>query len=474
MVIILCRIKLDICMTHEELFKKIYESARKCNYKIYVVGGYVRDLLLGKKVKDIDFVVVGDAMKFAQQLKKDLHLRTLVQYPRFGTFMTRYYGYQLEFVNAREESYSQDSRKPVTKQADLHSDLSRRDFTINTLAMDISPENFGKIIDVYNGQQDLKAGIIRTPLEPAKTFSDDPLRMLRAIRFAARLDFTIEENTFKAIQANAKRLEIISQERITDEFNKILMAEKPSRGMRLLDASGLLQVFFPEFMALKGVEQRKGFHHKDVFYHTLQVLDNVAAKSKNLNLRLAALFHDIGKPPTKRFDEKNGWTFHGHEVVGERMARRILRRFKYPTETIQYVCKLVRLHLRPMSLVSEEVTDSAIRRLIFLAGDELDDLMILCRADITSKIEQKVKRYLQNYELVLKRIAEVEERDRIRNFQPPIDGNEIMQLFNLQPGPKIGKIKKFILEAILNGEVPNDHDACLKLILEHKDELLKD
>jgi len=461
-------------MTHEELFKKIYHSAQKCGYQIYVVGGYVRDLLLGKKVKDIDFVVVGDAMRFADQLKKDLHLKTIVRYPRFGTFMTRYYGFQLEFVNAREESYSADSRKPLTRQTDLYSDLSRRDFTINTLAMDISPENFGKIIDVYQGQQDLKDGIIRTPLDPVQTFSDDPLRMLRAIRFASQLQFKIEERTFKAIQANAQRLKIISQERITDEFNNILLTEKPSRGMLLLDKSGLLQVFFPEFVALKGVEQRKGFHHKDVFYHTLQVLDNVAAKSDKLELRLAALLHDIGKPPTKRFDEESGWTFHGHEVVGERMARRILRRFKYSTEIVDYVCKLVRLHLRPMALVSEEVTDSAIRRLIYLAGDELDDLMILCRADITSKIEKKVKRYLENYEIVLKRIAEVEERDRIRNFKPPIDGNEIMQLFNLKPGPKVGKIKKFILEAILNGEVPNDHDACLELIMQHKDELLAD
>ena len=461
-------------MTHEELFKKIYHSAQKCGYQIYVVGGYVRDLLLGKKVKDIDFVVVGDAMRFADQLKKDLHLKTIVRYPRFGTFMTRYYGFQLEFVNAREESYSADSRKPLTRQTDLYSDLSRRDFTINTLAMDISPENFGKIIDVYQGQQDLKDGIIRTPLDPVQTFSDDPLRMLRAIRFASQLQFKIEERTFKAIQANAQRLKIISQERITDEFNKILLTEKPSRGMLLLDKSGLLQVFFPEFVALKGVEQRKGFHHKDVFYHTLQVLDNVAAKSDKLELRLAALLHDIGKPPTKRFDEESGWTFHGHEVVGERMARRILRRFKYSTEIVDYVCKLVRLHLRPMALVSEEVTDSAIRRLIYLAGDELDDLMILCRADITSKIEKKVKRYLENYEIVLKRIAEVEERDRIRNFKPPIDGNEIMQLFNLKPGPKVGKIKKFILEAILNGVVPNDHDACLELIMQHKDELLAD
>ncbi len=461
-------------MKTEELFRKIYQTARRLNYQIYVVGGFVRDKLLGKQVKDIDFVVVGDAMKFADALKKDLHLRTIVRYPRFGTFMVHYYGYQLEFVNAREESYQKDSRKPVTKQADLYSDLSRRDFTINTLAMDISPEHFGRIIDIYHGQEDLKKGIIRTPLDPIQTFSDDPLRMLRAIRFAAQLNFKIEEKTFEAIKTNAQRLSIISQERITDEFNKILMTDQPSKGLLLLDKSGLLNVFFPELVRLKGVEQRKGFHHKDVFYHTLEVVDNVAAKGADLKLRLAALLHDIGKPATKRFDPKIGWTFHGHEIVGQRMAKKILRRFKYPNEIIQYVIKLVGLHLRPMALVGEEVTDSAIRRLIFLAGDDLDDLMTLCKADITSKIPKKVKRYLQNYDYVLQRINEVEERDRLRNFQPPVDGNEIMQLFGLKPGPQVGKIKKFILEAILNGDVPNDHDACLDYILKHKNELLNE
>lgn len=461
-------------MQVEEIFRKVYNTAQRLGYEVYVVGGYVRDLLLGKKGKDIDFVVVGDAMKFADALKHDLHLRTIVRYPRFGTFMVRYYGYQLEFVNAREESYDPHSRKPVTKTADLYSDLSRRDFTINTLAMHISPEKFGEIIDVYNGREDLRKGIIRTPLDPVQTFSDDPLRMLRAIRFATQLGFTIEQRTFEAIKANAHRLSIISQERITDEFNKILMAEKPSLGLKLLDESGLLQVFFPEMVRLKGVEQRQGFHHKDVFYHTLEVVDNVAQKGADLKLRLAALLHDIGKPATKRFDEKNGWTFHGHEVVGERMAARILRRFKYPNEIIQYVRKLVSLHLRPMALVGEEVTDSAIRRLIYLAGDDLDDLMTLCKADITSKIPQKVKRYLKNYDYVLQRIKEVEERDRLRNFQPPVDGNEIMERFHLKPGPQVGKIKKFILEAILNGEVPNDHDACIEYILRHKQELLNE
>ena len=459
-------------MTTKELFNKIYTVARKCGYEIYVVGGYVRDLKLGKSSKDIDFVVVGDAMLFADMLKKELHLRTLVRYPRFGTFMTRYYGYTLEFVNAREESYRSDSRKPVTRQADLYSDLSRRDFTINTLAMDISPQHFGKIIDVYNGMEDLDKGIIRTPLEPEQTFTDDPLRMIRAIRFAARLNFTIETETYRAIRKNRKRFTIVSQERITDEFNKILMAGQPSLGMRLLDESGLLEIFFPEFTALKGVEQKKKFHHKDVFYHTLEVLDNIAGRGGDLKLRLAALFHDIAKPRTKRFSEESGWTFHGHEVVGARMARAILRRMKYPMDTIDYVVKLVGLHLRPMALVDEEVTDSAVRRLIFLAGDELDDLMTLCRADITSKNLNRVKRYLNNYDRVVRKVAEVEERDRLRNFQPPVRGEEIMKMFDLQPGPLVGKIKKFVEEAILNGDVPNEHDACVNYILKHKEELL--
>ncbi len=459
-------------MTTKELFGKIYQAAQNCGYEIYVVGGYVRDLQLGKNSKDIDFVVVGDAMRFADQLKKELHLRTLVRYPRFGTFMTRYYGYTLEFVNAREESYSSHSRKPVTRQADLRSDLSRRDFTINTLAMDISPQRYGRIVDVYHGIDDLRKGVIRTPLEPEQTFADDPLRMIRAVRFAARLGFTIEEKTFKAIRKIRDRLKIVSQERITDEFNKILMADAPSAGMRLLDESGLLEVFFPEFTALKGVEQKKKFHHKDVFYHTLEVLDNVAAGGGDLKLRLAALFHDIAKPRTKRFSEQTGWTFHGHEVVGTRMAKAILRRMKYPAETIEYVAKLVGLHLRPMALVDEEVTDSAVRRLIFLAGNELDDLMTLCRADITSKNPNRVKRYRNNYDRVVQKVLEVEERDRLRNFQPPVRGDEIMRMFDLQPGPMVGKIKKFIEEAILNGDVPNEHDACVAYINQHKEELL--
>ncbi len=460
-------------MKIDEVFARVYQTAKNCGYEIYVVGGYVRDLLMGRISKDIDFVVVGDAMKFADQLKRDLHLRTIVRYPRFGTFMARYYGYTLEFVNARKESYSKHSRNPVTEQADLNSDLSRRDFTINTLAMDISPAHYGKIMDIFDGQKDLKKGIIRTPLEPLQTFSDDPLRMMRAVRFASRFKFEIEDDTFSAINNEAERLEIVSIERIADEFNKILLTEKPSLGLQMLEDRGLLKIFLPEISALKGIQQRQKFHHKDVFYHTLEVLDNLAQSSDKIELRLAALLHDAAKPKTKRFVEGEGWTFHGHEVVGARMVSGILKRMKYSHETIQYVKKLVRLHLRPMALVDNEVTDSAVRRLVFNAGDDIDDLMLLCRADITSKNINRVEQYHNNYDLVLQKIAEVEERDRLRNFQPPVDGNEIMDLFKLQPGPRVGKIKNFIEEAILNGEVANDHDECLNFIITHKEELLQ-
>jgi len=459
-------------MKTRELFNKIYQTAQTCGYPVYVVGGYVRDVILGRKGKDIDFVVVGDAMRFADQLKKDLHLRMLVCYPRFGTFMTRYYGYTLEFVNARAESYRSHSRKPQTQQADLHSDLSRRDFTINTLAMDISPENFGTVIDRFQGREDLKNGLIRTPLNPQHTFSDDPLRMMRAIRFATRFQFDIEPETYAAIGKTARRLAIVSQERITDEFNKIMLADKPSFGLRMLDDSGLLSVFLPEISSLKGVEQRSKFHHKDVFYHTLEVVDNISRKTKKLPLRLAALLHDVGKPKTKRFMKGEGWTFHGHEVVGKRMAGGILKKMRYPAEIIRYVQKLVSLHLRPMALVDDDVTDSAIRRLIFQAGEDINDLLVLCRADITSKNQKKKNRYLANYDRVVVKIGQVEQRDRLRNFQPPVDGNEIMRLFNLRPGPKVGNVKKFIEEAILNGMVANEHQACLDYILKHKGELL--
>lgn len=451
------------------IISEIFRISEMYKFKIYVVGGFVRDLFLNRPGKDIDFVVLGDAIDLAKNVYKVLRTSKPVVFSKFGTAMLQLRDYRLEFVNARKERYNPDSRKPAVTKAGLLSDLSRRDFTINTLAMIINPENFGQIIDTYNGISDLKNKIIRTPLEPEKTFSDDPLRMMRAVRFATTLDFEIAPETYKSIQNVAHRLEIISRERITDEFNKIISAAKPSPGLDLLDSSNLLSQFLPELIQAKGVEQKNEYHHKDVFYHTLQVLDQISQHSNKLSLRLAALFHDIAKPKTKRFSKESGWTFHGHEVVGEKMTAVILKRMKYPNEVINYVKKMVRLHLRPMALVSDEVTDSAIRRLLFLAGEDFEDLMTLCRADITSKNPQKVKRYLQNYEIVVNKAIEVEERDRMRAFKSPVNGNEIMQKFNLKPGPEIGKIKKFIEEAILEGIIPNQHDAALDYLLKYKD-----
>jgi poly(A) polymerase len=453
------------------ILDEIYRVSKDLNLQIYVVGGFVRDLVINKPGKDIDFVIIGDAIEFARILHNILSTSEPVFFPKFGTAMLQYKNFHLEFVNAREEIYEQSSRKPAVTKTDLLSDLSRRDFTINTLAMEINPENFGNIIDPYNGQSDISNKIIRTPLEPEKTFSDDPLRMMRAIRFAATLNFKIEENTLNAIKNVSPRLEIISQERITDEFNKILMATQPSIGLELLDSCSLLNLFLPEFVQAKGIEQKLEHHHKDVFYHTIQVIDQISHQTDKLELRLAALFHDIAKPNTKRFSEETGWTFHGHEVVGEKMAVSILKRMKYSNEIINYVKKIVRLHLRPMALVSEEVTDSAIRRLLFLAGDDFDDLMILCRADITSKNPKKVKQYLKNYKNVVKKAIEVEERDRLRSFKSPIDGNEIMKIFNLEPGPIIGKIKKSIENAILDGLIANEYSSALKFINEKKSDL---
>ena len=466
------KIDKNINKATRSLLTNIRDLAQQQNIQIFVVGGFVRDLLLTKEVKDIDFVVLGDALAFAREFKKTFKAHALVLYPKFGTTMLNYNSFKLEFVSARKEVYSEDSRNPKVMKSDLKSDLSRRDFTINTLAMDIRENHFGEILDLFNGGTDLADGIIKTPLDPVVTFSDDPLRMMRAIRFASRLDFSIDTGTFKAIKLTSDRLEIISQERITDEFNKILLSPRPSHGLRLLDECGLLQQFLPEFVATKGIEQRNEHHHKDVFYHTLQVLDQVAEKSDRLNLRLAALFHDIAKPRTKRFDEKNGWTFHGHEVVGERMVSAILHKLKYSSPIINYVKKIVRLHLRPMVLVNEDVTDSAIRRLLFLSGQEFDDLMLLCRADITSKNPRTVKRHLHNYEIVLAKAIDLEERDKLRAFKSPVSGSEIMTVFLLQPGPMVGKIKKFIEEAILEGTIPNDHDAALNLIIENKLNLL--
>lgn len=457
----------------KQILDEIYLASKNHNLQTYVVGGFVRDLIIQKAGKDIDFVVIGDAIELVRNIHKSLNTSEPVLFPKFGTAMFQYRGYHLEFVNAREEIYDASSRKPKVTKTDLISDLSRRDFTINTLAMEINPENFGNIIDPYHGISDIKEKIIRTPLEPENTFSDDPLRMMRAIRFATSLDFIIETNTLHAIKRAAQRLDIISQERITDEFNKILLSPMPSKGLELLDSSTLLNEFLPELKQAKGIEQKYDYHHKDVFYHTLQVIDQISKQSEKLQLRLAALFHDIAKPKTKRFSEENGWTFHGHEVVGERMTDIILKRMKYSNEIRNYVKKMVRLHLRPMALVSADVTDSAIRRLLFWAGEDFDDLMNLCRADITSKNPNKVKQYLRNYEIVVNKANEVEERDHLRAFKNPIDGVEIMQKFNLAPGPIIGKIKKFIQDAILDGLIPNEHSSAWKFLNERKEELLK-
>ena len=382
---------------------EIYQVSKKQNVKIYVVGGFVRDIILKRPGKDIDFVVIGDAVEFVKHIHKTLKTSDPVIFQKFGTGMVQFKDYQLEFVNARQEIYDPNSRKPEVSKADLSSDLSRRDFTINTLAMKIDNDQFGEIIDIYDGLSDIQNKIIQTPLEPDQTFFDDPLRMMRAVRFASTLDFEIAPKTYKSIQNLAQRLEIISQERITDEFNKIILSSNTSKGLELLESSNLLNQFLPEFAQTKGIDQKNEYHHKDVFYHTLQVMDQISKHTDNLSLRLAALFHDIAKPKTKRFSEEAGWTFHGHEVVGEKITGSILKRMKYSNEVIHYVKKMVRLHLRPMALVSDEVTDSAIRRLLFLAGEDFDDLMTLCRADITSKNPQKVKRYLKNYEIVIKK-----------------------------------------------------------------------
>ena len=456
----------------KKILQKVYQIAVLLGIDVYVVGGYVRDLYLGKEGTDMDFVVIGDALEFAANFKERMRSGKVISYPRFGTAMLEYRNYKLEFVSARSESYETSSRKPRVTQANLQSDLSRRDFTMNTLAMDISQENFGNVIDVYQGIEDIDNKVIRTPLDPVITFTDDPLRILRALRFATVLNFTIEPSTYKAIGETRERLKIISQERITEEFRKMLMAEEPSRSMDLLRESGVAEIVFPELLALTGVEQRRDFHHKDVFHHTGQVLDNISQMSQKFELRLAALLHDIAKPQTKRFVEGVGWTFHGHEDLGARMVGKIGRRMRLPTTTIKYVQKLVRLHLRPMQLVDDNVTDSAIRRLMVDTGEELDDLMMLCRADITSKNPGKVKRYLNNFDLVEQKMKVVEEKDDLRNFKLAIDGMLIMETLDIPPGPKVGIIKDAVTDAVLDGKIPNEADACYRYMMEIKDQYL--
>ena len=462
---------------HIEFLKRVGQVADAGSFEVYAVGGYVRDQFLEgvpKRAnrKDIDFVVVGDALEFARILKSQLNGRNLVVYKRFGTAMLEIGDYKLEFVTARTESYPEDSRKPIVEKADLLSDLSRRDFTINTLALGLNSSMFGRVYDPFSGLKDIEKRIIRTPLDPEITFKDDPLRILRAVRFATTLHFAIEEKTRQAIIKMAPRLKILSWERITDEFLKMLAADRPSQGIFLLDELGLLEYVFPELPDLKGVEQRQGFHHKDVFLHTLKVLDNVAEKTDKIPLRFAALVHDIAKPRTKAFKEGIGWTFHGHDEIGARMMEKIARRMRLSNEFKKYVQKLVRLHMRLIFLSTDDVTDSAIRRLIVQAGDDLDDLFILCRADITSGNPEKVRKHLANFDFVVRRVEEVREKDQLRAFQSPVRGEEIMDLTGLKPGPLVGKLKKAIEEAILDGIIPNEHDAARYYLLQIKDQFL--
>lgn len=456
----------------KKILQKMYQAAQEFGVETHAVGGFVRDLYMGVEGTDIDFVVVGDAVEFARFFQKKFHSGKVVSYDKFGTAMVNYDNWKLEFVTAREEHYHADSRKPVIQKADLTSDLSRRDFTINCLAIHISKERFGEVIDIFKGIKDIENKIIRTPLDPVITFNDDPLRIMRAIRFAAHLQFEIEEKTYQAIINTRERLKIISQERITEEFRKMMLAEKPSIGLELMKKTGVAAVVFPELDELAGVEQRQDYHHKDVFYHTLEVVDNISEKTNKFELRMVALMHDIAKPQTKRFVEGAGWTFHGHEELGARMVERIGRRMRLPLSTIKYVKKLVRLHMRPTQLVDEDVTDSAIRRMMVEAGEDIEDLMLMCRADITSKNPRKVERYLSNFNRVEERIAEVEEKDKLRRFKPAFTGNDIMKHLNIPPGRLVGKIKQAIVDAILDGEIPNEYSACYDYFNKIKDDFL--
>lgn len=465
--------KKNIVITND-LLRSIGALADQMRVQAYVVGGYVRDLLLETGDKDIDILVIGDGIEFAKAFAKETGTGSVVAFERFGTAMVPGKGGKVEFVGARKEKYDPDTRKPIVTIGTLHDDLSRRDFTVNALAVGLNEETFGTLYDEFDGLKDLQNGILRTPLDPVKTFEDDPLRIMRAIRFSSQLGFVIEEGALRAIESMKDRLSIISQERISEEFLKILKTPQPSIGLRLMYDAGVMNIVFPEVAQMAGVDQRKDHHHKDVFLHTCIVVDNIAKTTDNVWLRFAALVHDIGKPKTKAFKEGTGWTFHGHEELGARMMKGIFRRLKLPQEPLPYVEKLVRLHLRPMVLVDEIVTDSAVRRLVFETRDDIDDLMKLCRADITSKNPKLVARYLRNYDLVIQKIVEVEEKDRLRNWQPPVKGDEIMAVFGLQPGREVGILKRGIEEAILDGKIPNQHDAALQFLKESKDSLLAD
>ena len=466
-------IPIELSRDEEHLVQLIASCARQCGQAAYLVGGFVRDKLLKRISKDIDITVIGSGIELAKMVAAQFDPSPeLIQYKNFGTALLKLGHRDLEFVGARRESYRSNSRKPIVENGTLPDDLSRRDFTVNALAVSLNEEDYGMVLDAFDGLHDLHQKVLRTPLDPDLTFSDDPLRMMRAIRFATQLNFRIHPETFQSVIKNKERIQIISQERITDELQKIIQAEKPSIGFDLLFKSGLLQIIFPEFVKLYGVEHLEGKGHKDNFYHTLQVLDNVAQRSNDQWLRWAAILHDIAKPETKRFDKKQGWTFHGHEVIGARRVPQIFRRLKLPLdEKMKFVQKMVLLHLRPIGLSQEEVTDSAMRRLLFEAGDDLDALMILCESDITSKNQTKVKSYLQNFQYVRERLSEVEEKDKMRNWQPPITGEIIMKTFNKPPGKEIGIIKEAVREAILDGVIGNNFDEAFSFMLQKAGEI---
>ncbi len=449
------------------LFAIIGEEAAAMGVQAFAIGGFVRDLILDRPVVDVDVVCDGDGITLAQRCAARVGSPKVSIFKTFGTAHFAYDGFDWEFVGARKESYSKDSRNPVVSAGTLEDDQKRRDFTMNALAISLQASNFGEVIDPFNGLNAIAKGEIKTPLDPDITYSDDPLRMMRAVRFASQLNFVLDNESLEAISRNAHRIKIITQERITVEINKIIESSRPSVGFKLMFKTGLLELVFPEMHRLQGVEIRDGLAHKDNFYHTLEVLDNVAENSDDLWLRWAAIMHDIAKPPTKRFQKGLGWTFHGHEDKGSRMVPRIFKRMRLPMDTkMKFVQKLVLLHLRPIALTKETITDSAVRRLVFEAGEDIEALMILCRADITSKNERKVKRYLANYEKVLERIEIVEESDRVRNFQPPVTGEEIMEKFGIGPCREIGTLKQQIKEAILDGKIPNEHQAAWEYTLE--------
>ena len=450
-----------------KLFKIISKVAQENNQTVYIVGGYVRDLLMQRKAPtDIDFVTEQSGIELAKAVGKELGDLKVSVFKTYGTAMIKYKDLDLEFVGARKESYSEDSRKPAVETGTLEDDQKRRDFTVNALAISLNAENFGELIDPFNGREDMQNKILRTPLEPAQTYSDDPLRMMRAIRFASVLHFNIEKNSLEAIKQEAERIKIVSMERIMVEFNKIMLSEKPSVGLKLMEETTLLEKIIPELTALKGIEEVEGQTHKDNFWHTLEVVDNISKNTDNLWLRWAALLHDIGKAPTKKFVEKIGWTFHGHEFLGSKMVKNLFTRLKLPLGTdMKYVQKMVKLSSRPIALIDDDATDSALRRLLFDAGEDLEDLFTLCKADITTKNASKQEKFKKNFEYVAKKIKEVEEKDQVRNFQPPISGEEIMELFNLKPGREIGILKEKVKEAILEGEIANDKDEARNFVI---------